>query len=223
MSLFTFKQDRAGAFGPVKRRWVQNSGLLITLSCALLPVLSGCGNPAVDVIVATLGDDNGRAPSADHRQGQPCVACHGPYYGASPRMSLAGTIFGNPTADVKTLVPVNNATIRIFDTGTAGQELQAKTSCSGNFHIKYDDYVPQFPVAVRIECPDPDPAAPQIRLTMQSRISREGSCNQCHHGNRDQKSPGWVICDASLNVFYPKPEASPPECSGNIEEWWKKS
>lgn len=223
MSLFSVNPDRAGVVGPVKPHRGQNSGLLIALACALLPVLAGCGNPAIDTITATLGDEDPNVrPNKNHRPGQPCLACHGPYYGASPRMSVAGTVFASPSAVDP--IPVPNVQIRLFDTNGTAELLQIFSECSGNFYVNYSDEKGQalfFPLAVRIECPEPEDtsaSAPKpIHLSMQSRVSREGSCNACHRGNRDQGSPGWVICDASAQSTYQKP--ADPQCSGNIRKW----
>jgi hypothetical protein len=226
MSLFSVTPDRASVAGLVKPQRIQKSGLLIALTCALLPVLAGCGNPAIDVVVETLGDEDPKVGvNANHRAGQPCLHCHGPYYGASPRMAVAGTVFGNPnTADP---IPVQNVRIRLFDTAETAAKLAIFSECSGNFFVNYSDDSRDalfFPLAVRIQCPEPENTTvredePPIHLSMQSRVSREGSCNFCHHGNRDQKSPGWVICDASLVNTYTRPTSQKPECSGKIAKW----
>lgn len=228
MSLFSVNPDRAGVVGPVKPHRVRNSGLLIALACALLPVLTGCGNPAIDSLVATLGPEDSKVGvNVNHRPGQPCVACHGPYYGASPRMSIAGTVFGNPNATEPT--PVQNVRIRLFDTAGTAARLSIFSECSGNFFVNYsddNDTALFFPLAVRIDCPEPENVGkrdndPPIHLAMQSRVSREGSCNACHRGNRFQNSPGWVICDASEMTQYPKPSAQNPQCSGKVFPWWQ--
>lgn len=225
MSPLPLSLDRAGVLGSVKPHRVQNGGLLIALFCALSPLLAGCGNPAIDVITDTLGAEDPAGPSKDHRLGQPCLACHGPYYGASPRLSIGGTVFGNPTADTTKLIPVPNVLVRVFDTGLNAGRIAPISTCSGNFKIDYDDYVPQFPLEVSVECPDADnPEATKdsrpVHLTMQSRVSREGSCNQCHHGNRDQSSPGFVVCDARAFPTYKAQPTNDPKCKGAVRSWW---
>jgi hypothetical protein len=234
MSLFTFSPGRGRAFVPTELHWAQKSSLLFSFFCALLPALTGCGNPAIDVIVNDLGPEDSAVPVGPfHRPGQPCVACHGPYYGASPRMSIAGTIFASLTkaADATKPVPVNKAQIVLVDTDNKPDPMvraYPRTNCAGNFYISYDDFVPQFPVAVQVQCPDPkdmaDPAnltpLPTIALTMQGRISREGSCNACHRGERNQGSPGWAVCSATPIFGYPSRDTVSAECKGEIKRWW---
>ena len=194
-------------------------GLLMALSSGIFLSLAGCGNPSIDVIVKDLGEEDPNVPPGPlHRPGQPCVACHGPYYGASPRFSIAGTIFASETKkpNETTPVPVEGAVVYLID--TRGSTQTPTTNCAGNFWVNAE-YAPQFPVAVQVQCPDPTTKAPVTTNTMQGRISREGSCNACHRGARNQSSPGWAIC-AFGSPGYPGRDKIPAECAGEIKPWW---
>lgn len=216
MSLFTARPDRGRASASLKPSLLRQKRLWLALSCVLLPALAGCGNPAIDSLVKDLGEDSA-PPGPLHRPGQPCVACHGPYYGASPRMSIAGTIFATNTLKAEDQpTPVAGAVVILTD--TENKPTGPVTNCAGNFYLEYDAYQPVFPVAVEVQCPSPtDPNAPKISsLVMQGRVSREGSCNACHRGERNQGSPGWAICNALTNPGY----KADPTCVGEIKPWW---
>jgi hypothetical protein len=193
----------------------------------LLPALVGCGNAALDVKIAQLGDDEpGIEPGPLHRSGQPCTWCHGPYKGASPEMVVAGTVMGSLT-DGK---PIPVAGVKIIITDSLGSvngvrppggPTEKTTNCAGNFYFTREEIQQTlgfetlaFPLGVKIICPNPsDPAAEGATLSMNTRISREGSCNGCHQGRQDQQSPGWVNCASSL---YPAPNAM--TCPGGVPE-----
>jgi hypothetical protein len=148
-------------------------------------------------------------------------------------MSIAGTIFASKPPDGKDTVPVpaNKAKIVLVDTDNKPDPMVTdypRTNCAGNFYIRYNVFVPQFPVAVQVQCPDaaglndanPTPV-PATSLVMQGRISREGSCNACHRGARNQGSPGWAICSVTPLAGYPTRDAiTNPECKGEIKRWW---
>ncbi len=87
-----------------------NARVLLALPCLLLPALAGCGNPALDVKIATYKDDS-LEPSGFHRRGQPCVDCHGAYKGAYPEIVVGGTVFASEESET----PVPNAQIVITD------------------------------------------------------------------------------------------------------------
>jgi hypothetical protein len=185
---------------------------------------AGCGNPAIDVLVDQLGGENPNVEAGEHhRPGQPCVLCHSPYEGASPEMSLGGTVF----ADQASFLPVEGVQVVITD--TRGITKTVETNCIGNFFVeagtwdaKYPD--PQFPLAVDIRCPTYDEngalivdaaGAPVLRVkSMGSVISRDGSCASCHTlQGRGGESTGWVFCNAAgeVNPFPPLRQDCPGE------------
>jgi hypothetical protein len=161
-----------------------------------LAALLGCSNPVPDAYIAELGaEDPGVPPSDIHRPGQPCLLCHGPYVGAEPEMSVAGTIYGyafdgNPDAAP---VPVEGVTLELIDTGSTSPMVLPKTNCAGNFYVKKSDWNPSFPIRAAIRYPTADKPEGQ-RVAMSTRISRDGSCSGCHSGDPNQGSPGWVFC-----------------------------
>jgi hypothetical protein len=174
------------------------SPLLLSLPAALL--LAACGNPVLDGKIAALGGEvTGVQPSEYHRPGQPCLDCHGVYGGASPRMSIAGTIFAAPIEKLPT--PVEDVNIVItdaFGSKNGASPTQPpppkKTNCVGNFFFSTDDFDPGFPLEAKIECPMAPGSMNTNARYMSSRVSREGSCGTCHQGARTQGSPGWIFC-----------------------------
>jgi hypothetical protein len=190
----------------------------ILLIATALAGLTGCGNPVIDTKVAALGGEvPGIDPGEFHRPGQPCLDCHGVYGGASPQMSIAGTIFAAPIDKLPT--PVENVNIVITDSfgskngaSPTVKPPDRKTNCVGNFFFTRDEFDPGFPLEAKIECPTKPGSVDTTGHYMSSRISREGSCGACHTGARDQGSPGWIYC-------VEKPEDSPfkppgKECKG---------
>lgn len=179
-----------------RSRDVQRRGRLTAAPALALGVaLAACGNPALDDRIDALGDEvPGVEPSAFHRPGQPCVLCHGPYFGAQPELSIGGTIF----ATDRGRVPVEGAVVRIWD--SVGDSRELTTNCIGNFFAKKEDWDPLFPLKVEVEFGLPGKEATDRRLVgMSSRIEREGSCAGCHVDNKSevsqtQASPGRVYC-----------------------------
>jgi hypothetical protein len=173
--------------------------------------LFGCGNPVVDVKIAALGGEViGVEPGEYHRPGQPCLVCHGVYGGASPLMSIAGTIFASPIDKLPTPAPGVNVVITdAFGNkngkGPTETPPERKTNCVGNFFFRKDELNPGFPLEAKIECPTKPGSDETAGIYMSSRISREGSCGACHQGARDQGSPGWVYCveDPAKSPFDP--------------------
>lgn len=179
---------------------------------------AGCGNPVPDAIIDALGPEDPSVPASDiHRPGQPCVLCHGPNRGAQPEMSVAGTIYGyafdeqNAGEDP---IPVEDVIIEISDSFGNSPPEEVKTNCAGNFYITKEQWNPSFPLRVAIRYPvpgDPDGA----RVSMGTRISRDGSCAGCHANKPpNQGTPGWVFCTQrgpDSPVFEPPAECSPSE------------
>ncbi|MFO0755277.1 MAG: hypothetical protein U0359_02225 [Byssovorax sp.] len=163
---------------------------LLSSVFALPAVLAiGCGNPALDVRIDALGGEvPGVEPSEYHRPGQPCLLCHGPYKGAEPELAIGGTIFAIPAkSDDDAFTPVEGVTVTLTDAFRV--EKTVKTNCIGNFYIKKDDWDPGFPLQAKIDC-----GKGTVPRYMSTRISRAGSCADCHTGKQDQGSPGWVYC-----------------------------
>jgi hypothetical protein len=171
-------------------------------SFLLLLLASGCGNPAVDQQIAALPPEvAGVPPSEFHRPGQPCLLCHGPYGGASPQMSVAGTVFATPVPMGVQPTPVGEVVVTITD--SFGDVHMKTTNCIGNFFITTDEWLPGFPLAAKIEYPRvPGPGT--TPTYMSTRIGRDGSCAGCHHGARGLDTPGVVFCvDAPSDPFPP--------------------
>jgi hypothetical protein len=170
------------------------------LSLGTLGALGGCGNPVIDQKVAALPPEvAGVKESEWHRPGQPCLLCHGPYGGAKPEMSLAGTVFATPG---KSPTPVGDVTVTITD--SFGDVKTKKTNCIGNFFITAEEWQPGFPLAAKIEYPAVSGSG-TTPAYMSTRIGREGSCAACHQGRRGEDSPGSIYClDATTDPF-PKP------------------
>lgn len=168
---------------------------------ALVLGVAGCGNPVIDDKVADLGPEkDGVAASQYHRPGQPCLLCHGPYGGAKPEMSVAGTVFGIPVTKKKPGVGVEDVIVTITD--SFGDVKTKKTNCIGNFFITADEWQPGFPLAAKIEYPSLGGGKGTTPAYMSTRIGRDGSCAGCHEGPRSESSPGSVFCvDETTNPF----------------------
>lgn len=166
---------------------------------------AACGNRAIDSRIEALGPEApGIAPSEFHRPGQPCVLCHSDYEGAEPEISVGGTIFGTPSKDGSLPVVVEKAVVTLVD--SEGEVRTATTNCAGNFFLTKEQWNPSFPLKVEVNYPDPaDPTRIRPALPMQSRISRDGSCAGCHHGQRTQASPGFVFCEEAPKVPFTVP------------------
>jgi hypothetical protein len=151
----------------------------------------------------------GVAQSEYHRPGQPCLLCHGPYGGAKPEMSVAGTIFAIPDPEGKHPLGVDGVKVTITD--SFGDVKTKKTNCIGNFYITADEWEPGFPLAAKIEYPTPGGAKDATTPAyMTTRIGRDGSCAGCHQGARSESSPGWVYCLQADTDPFPAPDKSCP-------------
>ncbi len=182
---------------------------------------AGCGNPVIDKRIEDLGPEiEGVEPGEFHRPGQPCVLCHSSYEGAEPEMAVGGTIFATPNRKL----PVDKVTVTLTD--ALGDSRSATTNCIGNFFIKKEDWDPAFPL--KAEVVYGVPGTDQLKaVTMESRISRDGSCAGCHVGTRNQGSPGWVwleeeqpgadgIVGTEDDVFPPFPPLQ-ASCAGKLQ------
>jgi hypothetical protein len=176
----------------------------------LLVALAACGNPAIDNQVALLGAEvDGVAPSQYHRPGQPCLLCHGPYGGAAPEMTVAGTILGIPARKGKKDAGVRDVVVTLTD--SFGDVKTKKTNCIGNFFITADEWQPGFPLAAKIEYPTPGGGKGDTTPAyMSTRIGRDGSCAGCHAGPRAETSPGSVFCVEATESPFPEPGSDCP-------------
>jgi hypothetical protein len=177
------------------------------LAAVMVLTVLGCPSPAQDDRIDDLGGEcNGVPESEFHRAGQPCVLCHDDYEGASPRLSIGGTVFATPTE----AVPVAGARVTLTD--SAGSSFTAETNCIGNFLVSSSDWEPAFPLHAEIECPNPDTGG-TTRLVMGTRIARDGSCASCHKGPPGYDSPGYVYCAETMpSVSYAT--LVDPSCQG---------
>jgi hypothetical protein len=122
-------------------------------------------DPVPQEIIDALGPETG-TPSAQHRPGQPCLACHSAYAGASPAMAFGGTVY---TTDAQGAIgPAAGVEISVLD--GAGVPRKACSNLAGNFFLKKSDWKDAaFPLTVRAG------SSPMTSL-----IGRDGSCGSCH-------------------------------------------
>jgi hypothetical protein len=192
---------------------------LALLACAALA--AGCRNdPAEQQIIDSLGPEKG-TPSATHRPGQPCLACHSTYGGATPQMAVAGTLYGL-SASGTSLVPAKNIRVVLLDSsGQDGQPGVTRTACSnsaGNFYVLASDWADPLPVY---------PLYPRVGVTatskgtgMVSLIGRDGSCATCHVipslvPAADLINPVTGAGHASAGVITVDPTQTDPTCEAS--------
>ncbi|WP_218920093.1 hypothetical protein [Chondromyces crocatus] len=185
--------------------------------------LVACGNPAVDVRIAELPEEDPNVPVGEfHRPGQPCVLCHSSYGGDAPVMSIAGTIYavkglvpnpepaeGEPTRIAPP--PVGDVSVLMYD-AFGRRSPPVATNCVGNFYLTKEQWDPVFPVYAEIEFTPPE-GTQSLRAAMATWIQREGSCNTCHNGDANQGSVGRIYCMEKM----PDPPFDPPtkaNCNG---------
>lgn len=143
---------------------------LVRLSPAALALVASAGltcryDPVPADLIDSLGPETG-TPSATHRPGQPCVACHSTYEGADPKMAIGGTVYYQ-NAQGQILL-AKDVLVRITD--SKNTERKACTNEAGNFWIEEEDWAElSFPLEIR---------AGERR--MQSIVGRERSCGMCH-------------------------------------------
>ena len=190
---------------------LRSIGELTTALGVAAVLLAGCGNPVVDSRVAALGDEDPAVPASEfHRAGQPCVLCHSEYEGASPELSIGGTVF----ATIENQIPVDQVEVTLTD--ALGESQTRRTNCVGNFFITKDEWDPAFPLkaVITYNLPTPVGVPPvESQRTMASRISRDGSCATCHDGRRTQASVGWIFCEEKQPIL---PFAEVPGCAGRV-------
>ncbi len=197
-----------------------NAELTATLTVICVALASGCANPIQDAQIEQLGPEDPAVPASDiHRPGQPCLLCHGPYKGAEPEMTVAGTIYGyswDAAHSKDDPIPVKDVIVEISDSFGTSPPVAPKTNCAGNFYLTKEEWNPSFPLRVAIRYPVAGEEDGE-RVSMGTRISRDGSCSACHEGKPNQGSPGWVFCTqrvAGAPDFQP-PDTCVPTAGGN--------
>jgi hypothetical protein len=165
---------------------------------ALTALLGSCGDPVHDGQVAALGGEAPGVPQGEfHRAGQPCGVCHGPDGPASLAFTLAGTVFAQQFPQA---VGVDVAQVLFVDDNQA--HFNVNTNCVGNFFITANDWNPAFPVKAGVSVGGPP-------LLMQSHISREVSCANCHRDPPGLDSPGHIYTLSTPNPMNPSCPVSP--------------
>jgi hypothetical protein len=149
------------------------SALPLSLALLLSSLSTGCRNdPVPQAIIDGLPADS--SPNGPlHRPGQPCLACHDKYGGAT-EFAVAGTVYALASSG-KAVLPAPNIRVTVLDSSNAGgngtgNSLHVCTNTSGNFYILASDFAGiTYPLS---------PTAGG--MPMQSLIGRDGSCATCH-------------------------------------------
>lgn len=174
---------------------------LIVLFTAVVASSAACRyDPVPQEIINKLGDESG-SPSAAHRPGQPCLACHSTYEGAEPPLAIGGTVYTKD--DTGALVPAPKVLVTVTD--STGDTRMACTNATGNFFFQKDAWPDiTFPLA-----------ATAGDRTMRSIIGRDGSCASCHKTPVAGAAPGSIgEGPDSPGVVIVAPDATDPSCGG---------
>ncbi len=189
---------------PRPSRSVTRFSVVVVVAALAAGLACGCRNdPVPQAIIDGLPPDS--SPNGPlHRPGQPCLACHDNYGGAT-EFAVAGTLFALDSTGTK-LVPAPNITVNVLDSSpNGGSSLHACTNSVGNFYILSSNWTDiTFPLS---------PTA--AGLSMQSLVGRDGSCATCH------KLPGPTSINAvtgaghaSAGVILVDPTKTDPTCGG---------
>jgi hypothetical protein len=171
-----------------------------------LLVHTGCADPLRQERIDALGpEQDGFGRGKYHRPGQPCLLCHSPGGPGSPDMSFGGTVFHAPQTGMPFMV--SGWVVELTD--ASGTVVTRRSNRCGNFYVTARDFTPEFPVRVRIL--NPHTGAPAA--TMQSRISREGSCGTCHTEPKGPLAAGVVYVPGPDTGFPAPPPGACPEPS----------
>jgi hypothetical protein len=145
--------------------------IVFATACALAAACT-LPDPVNDRAVERLGPEGPEGPSALHRPGQPCTACH--------RYTMAGTVFAGPTSDV------GAAGVRVVLVDALGTSPPATkpvvTNRAGNFWVTREEWEPVFPVKVTL-------VKGTSEVVMRSEIGRSASCATCHETAPSLTSP----------------------------------
>jgi hypothetical protein len=160
---------------------------------------SSCADPVHDLQVKALGDDPQGIPDGEfHRAGQPCLTCHGFYGPASHRYAVAGTIFSGPDKGIG----ADLVAVELVDSD--GTTRNVVTNCVGNFFVRAEDWDTAFPIGVWLR------RGTDIQH-MQTQISREGSCSECH---KDAPQQGASFDRAGhVHLYNQEQNTPPPPCA----------
>ncbi|HEY4014573.1 MAG TPA: hypothetical protein VGM06_14625 [Polyangiaceae bacterium] len=158
--------------------------LLLAISGAPLWFSAGCvNNPVHDDEVAALGpEDPAFPPGPDHRAGQPCLVCHGPFGPAQVQFAVGGTVYQAAGQSA----PALGAVVGVED--VSGAKFDATTNEVGNFYVLLRDENPKYPIKTSVTSADGS-----IVQTMQTYVARNGSCASCHESTPSATSPGPVV------------------------------
>jgi hypothetical protein len=139
---------------------------LASVGIAAVAFLATCRyDPVAQEAIDELGDEAGE-PGPNHRVGQPCLACHSTYEGATPAMAVGGTVFYADASGA--VLPAPGVLVRMLDSD--GVERKACTNEVGNFWVEQKDWADiTYPLAVQ---------AGSMKMT--SIVGRDGSCAACH-------------------------------------------
>jgi hypothetical protein len=176
---------------------------LLAIVAALLA--SGCRNdPVPQAVIDSLPPDT--SPNGPtHRAGQPCLACHDKYGGAT-EFAVAGTLFALDSTGT-TIVPAPGLTVNVLDSSpNGGSSLHACSNSVGNFFILASNWSDiTFPLS---------PTAGGV--PMQSLIGRDGSCATCHTlPDANSLNPITGAGHASAGVIIVDPTKTDPTCAGS--------
>jgi hypothetical protein len=165
--------------------------LLLALFGTALPISVACvNNPVHDDEVAALGpEDPAVPPGPDHRPGQPCLVCHGPFGPAQVQFAVGGTVYEAEGQSA----PAVSAVVGIED--ISGAKIEATTNDVGNFYVLLRDDNPKYPLKTSVASADGS-----VVQTMQTYIARNGSCASCHESVPSATSPGPVVLSTGADA-----------------------
>lgn len=175
---------------------------IATVLLAAAVLACGCRHdPAAQAIIDGLPPDS--APNGpQHRAGQPCLACHDKYGGAT-ELAVAGTVYALDATKTK-IVPAPNMRVVIVDSNN-GDSRKTCTNAAGNFFLTAASW--------------PDitfPLTPTVGgITMTSLIGRDGSCASCHQlPDAASLDPVTGAGHGSAGVILADPTKADPTCNG---------
>lgn len=184
-----------GRSGPDRARAL---GLLAAL--ALAGGLGACRHdPVPQGIIDELPEESGE-PSAAHRPGEPCLACHSAYEGAEPLMAVGGTVYKRAGDE---MVPAPRVLVVVVDSN--GDSRKACTNQAGNFFVPKDKWPDlAFPLTVRAG-----------NRVMRSLVGRDGSCATCHRPpDENSLDPVTGAARDSAGVVEVDEGSEDPSCGG---------
>ncbi len=195
---------------PGRSRWGRPPNPRPGRTCFLVAaalLACGCRNdPVPQAIIDGLPPDS--SPNGPlHRAGQPCLACHDKYGGAT-EFAVGGTVYALDSTGKKLVgVPAPNVRVNVLDSSpNGGASLHACSNAAGNFFILASNWTDiTFPLT---------PSAGG--LTMQSLIGRDGSCATCHKlPDAQSLDPVAGAGHDSAGVILVDPSKTDPTCAGS--------